>query len=308
VTTSSPRSHASADNDALGRRLLVAAAIAALLAVVVYLVAVRTALGQRFDNAALLGAFAQRPSTRLGDESTLRHITADSFALVLLVLVAIGVLRRRPRLGIGVAVAAAVAVLATRVLRTLVLHRPLLVHSDSLSPANTFPSGHTATALSCALALVVVSPPAWRGVAAVLAGSYAWLTAAAVQTAGWHRPSDAIGAALLAFAALAVVAAVLAVTRPVGSGRPVGHVPAFAVLAVVWLVAATFSLFNAIRVLRFLVDNADTRSPTPHVLDAAYLFSVNLTVVVVVTLLVALLALLGNHDLDEPRPATRRHG
>jgi membrane-associated phospholipid phosphatase len=284
----------------LCRRLLLAAATSALLAVIVYVLAVHTSLGQRFDNAALLGAHGQRNTTRVGDISLLKRITVDTFAGALIVIAVLGFVRKRPRLGVALAASAAIAVVATHFLRTTLLHRPYLVRSDAFYPANTFPSGHTATALGCALALVVVSPPAWRGISAVLAGSYAWITAAAVQTAGWHRPSDAIGAALLAFATVALIAAGLAAWRPTGSGRRFGHLPAFAVLGVVWLVAGTLSVLNAARVLHFLVGHADALTPTQRVLDEAYLCSVNLTVVVVVTLLATLLIILGPHDLDQP--------
>jgi membrane-associated phospholipid phosphatase len=284
----------------LGRRLVVAAVVAAALATLVYLLLVHSALGQRFDNAVLLGSREQQNSTRLLDESILQRITGDSFAVVLAILVLFGLARRRLRLGIGVAVAAAIAVIATDLLRRVLLHRPQLVHSDVLYPVNTFPSGHTATAISCALALVVVSPPAWRGISAVIAGSYACFTAAAVQTAGWHRPSDAIGAALLGFAAISLVAAVIAIRRPVGSGRRIGHLPAFVILGLVWLVAGALSVVNAARVLRFLADHADTFNPTPAILNDAYQFSVNLTIVVVVSLIATLLVLLGPADLDEP--------
>jgi membrane-associated phospholipid phosphatase len=287
-------------NARLTRRLLIGAAVTAVLAALVYLVLVHSVLGQRFDNAALLGAREQQPTTKATDVSMLQRISADSFAVVLAILVLLGLLRRRPRLGVGVALAAAIAVIATHVMRTSVLGRPLLVRSDAFYPSNTFPSGHTVTALACALALVVVSPPAWRGISAVLAGSYASFTAAAVQTAGWHRPSDAIGAAFLGFAAMAVVAAILAGWRPVGAGRRYAHLPAFALLGTAWLVAATLGAINAVRVLHFLANHADTFNPTPAILNNAYQFSVDLTIVVVVSLLGTLLILLGPYDLDEP--------
>jgi membrane-associated phospholipid phosphatase len=290
----------------LPRRLIIAAAVSAVLAAAVYVLLVHTALGQRFDNAALLGARQQQASTRVTDISILQRITADSFAVVLAILVGLGLIRRRPRLGVGVALAAAIAVVGTDVLRKVVLDRPSLVGSDASFPSvNTFPSGHTATAIACALALVVVSPPAWRGISAVLAGSYAWFTAAAVQTAGWHRPSDAIGAAFLGFAAVAVVAAIVAAWRPIGSGRRIAHFPALAVLGVVWLVAGTASALNGARVLRFLADHSDSLGTTPAIRSDAYHLSVNLTIVVVVSLLATLLILLGSTDLDEPGLARR---
>jgi membrane-associated phospholipid phosphatase len=199
-----------------------------------------------------------------------------------------------------VAVAAGVSVIGTDVLRKAILTRPALVHSDLVAAVNTFPSGHTAAAISCAFALVVVSPPAWRGISAVVAGSYAWFTAAAVQTAGWHRPSDAIGAALLGFAVVALLAAVVASRRPVGEGTRYWHVPAFGLLGVVWLGAGALSALYAVRVLRFLASHSDSLQLTRAILDDAYQFSVNLTVVVVVSLLMLLLMLLGRHDLDQP--------
>jgi membrane-associated phospholipid phosphatase len=284
----------------LTRRLVVAAVISALVCAAVYVLLVHTALGQRFDNAALAGSEQQVGTAKLTEESILRRITGDSFAVVLGLIVLFGLVRRRPRLGIAVALAAGAAVVGTDLLRKVILTRPTLVHSDVVFPVNTFPSGHTATAISCALALVVVSPPSWRGISAIIAGSYAWFTAAAVQTAGWHRPSDAIGAAFLGFAAIALLAAVIAAWRPVGYGKRFGHVPAFVVLGVVWLAAAAYSAINALRVMRFLANHADTLSPTRAILSDAYHFSIGLTIVVVISLLGTLLLLLGRADLDEP--------
>lgn len=272
--------------------------MSALCAAVVYVLFVRTGLGQRFDNAALAGSYQQLPSARAADISWLQRITADSFALVLVILAAIGVARRRPRLGIAAAFSAGIAVVGTDLLKYDVLARPYLVRSDYLLRPNTFPSGHSATAIACAFALVVVCPPRWRGVAAVVAGSYGWLTAAQVQTAGWHRPSDAIGAAFVAFTAVTLVAAAVALWRPTAPYRRSRHVVAFAVLGLVWLVAAAITALDMARVLHFLVTHADALSYTSAIQDDAYQISVNLTVVVVVTLLIALLALIGRQDLD----------
>ena len=196
-----------------------------------------TSLGQRFDNAALSGSHLQHWKTRAKDISQLQQISADSFAVVLMLIAVVGILRRRPRLGIAAARAAASRGGGDRLLKNYVLTRPELAH-DSLITANTFPSGHTATAIACALALVLVTPPRWRGAAAVIGGSYAWITAAQVQTAGWHRPSDAVGAALLGFAAVATVAALLSRWRPSGYVEGTRHRIALAVLGVVWLAAA----------------------------------------------------------------------
>jgi membrane-associated phospholipid phosphatase len=279
-------------------RLLVAAALATALAAMVYLVFVHTSLGQRFDNAALVGSQLGHASTRENDVTQLQRISADSFAVVLAAIAVLGIIRRRPRLGISAAVAAAIAVIGTDVLKNHLLSRPDLV-AGALSN-NTFPSGHTATAIACALALVMVTAPRWRGLAAVIAGSYAWITAAQVQTAGWHRPSDAIGAALLGFAAVATVAALLSRWRPSGYVERSRHLVSLSVLSVIWLAGAAIAGLEAIRVLHYLAAHDPSLTLTSGIERDAYHFSVGVTVVVVVSMLMLLLVLLRGHDFDEP--------
>jgi hypothetical protein len=299
ATGSAPTTAATAEH--LSRRLTIAAATALVLAALIYLVAVHTALGHRFDNAALLGSQSQRWSVRVADMNRLRRITADSVAAVLAVVVLIGLLRRRPRLAITAALAGGLAVVITDLLRVHLLERHALVASDAVVAAmNTYPSGHTAATVGSAMALVLVVGAAWRGLAAVVAGSVGWATAADVQSAGWHRPSDAVGAALIAFAAATLGAAVLTRWRPVGTGRRTTLVPGLVALGIVWVGSAAISALNAARVLRFLVGHPDAVPPTAAIRADAYQLSVNLTVVVVVTLLAVLLVLLGRYELDQP--------
>lgn len=284
----------------LARRLLVAAGICVALAATTYLLMVRTRLGQRFDNAALLGSQQQAKSSRLHDIFFLERIRAGTFVVVLIAIALVGIARRRPRMGLAMAFAAFIAVVGTDLAKDQILTRPRLVLTDTVLRGNTFPSGHTATAIGCALALVVLSPPAIRGVVAILAGSYSWIVAADVQTAGWHRPSDAIGASLLAFATVAVVTAALSWRRPISSGSRIGHVLAYPVLGLVWIGAGLVTVLNASRALAILVTTADTPRPRGALLNEAYQFSVNLTVLVVVSLLIVLLLLLDKRDLDAP--------
>jgi membrane-associated phospholipid phosphatase len=271
-----------------------------------YVLMVRTTLGQRFDNAALLGSQQQSLSSRVHDYFFLERIRAGTFAVVLVVIALIGIVRRRPRAGVAIAIAACLATVLTDAAKKGLLTRPFLVPTDVIRPVNSFPSGHTATAIGCALALVVLSPPAIRGIVAILAGWYSWVVAADVQTAGWHRPSDAIGAALVAFATIAVVAAVVAWWCPMGTGRRTGHWVAYPVLAAVGVVSSILTALNASRGLRILTSTQDSATPRPALLNDAYQFSVSLTVVVVVILLIVLLLVLGKYDLDEPRPRPGR--
>jgi membrane-associated phospholipid phosphatase len=277
--------------------LLIAAAVSIVALAVGYVLMVRTSIGQRFDHAAALGALQQNPSQAAADRNSLQRITGDSFAVVLAVIVAIGALRRRLLLGICAAVAAASAVLLTDFLKDVVLTRPYL--TLQVPPAvNTFPSGHTATAVASAMALVLVCPPRWKGVAAVFAGTYGWLTAAEVQTAGWHRPSDAMGGALVAFATVCTGAGLLARYRPV-SRRPTGHHrPAHIAMGLVGTLMAALSAIGLVVVLEYLHAHTLYGAAASHTRNTAYTTGVALTVAVVIALLMVLLALLGRVDLD----------
>jgi hypothetical protein len=288
----------------VSRRLVISAAVAITLAAIIYLLLVQTSLGHRFDDAALRGSSLQ--VDRSADIGFLNHVTAANFLIVLLVIAGFGLVRRRIWLGLTAAGCALAAVVGTDLLKDHVLTRPILVLSDTYYTPNTFPSGHTATAVACALALVIVSPPAWRGITAVVAGSIGWIIAADVQTVGWHRPSDALGAALLCFAVVALGAAFLARVRPVSTGRRIGHLPSFLALGAVWIYNAAVAALNAVRVLRYLHAHADIAKPTLTVQNDAYQFGVHLTVAVVVTLLAALLVLLGPYDLDARKSQVAR--
>lgn len=278
----------------LAMRLILAAVAGGVAMIVCYLLMVRTTLGERFDRAAYLGALGQNSTVVAVNTTLLQHITADSFSLVLVIIVVVGLVRRRLLLGLAAAFGAGAAVLVTHVLKDHVLASSFLGRPDTF---NTFPSGHTATAVACAMALVLVAPPAWRGLAAVTAGAYGWITAAQVQSAGWHRPSDAIGAACVAFASITAVASALAWTRPVerSPGRP--YVWAQVVLGAVAVTAAVIAGWDLARVLRILrLHSSSADSASVHHL--AYLTGLAMTVDVVVLLLMALLALLGRVELD----------
>jgi len=280
----------------LARRLALCSVLAVAAAALCYLVMVRTSLGQRFDNAAYLGAQDQVASLAAGSSSDLRRITADSLAVVLAGLVLLGALRHRLLRGLGAAFAAGVAVVGTHVLKLDILTRPALNGLVYAAP-NTFPSGHTATAVACAMALVLVAPPRWRGPAAVVAGAYGWVTAAQVQTAGGHQPSDAVGAALLAFAAVTGVGALLAWYRPVTPPSGRGHRVSQSALGVVAAAALAVCAWGFVEVLGYLSGHAQGwRVPAGFRYDA-YITGVAVTVEVVVVLLMILLALVGRPDL-----------
>jgi hypothetical protein len=178
---------------------------------VTYWVAVRTALGQRVDDAALIGRSAV-PGDLVEDAWTiLDTMGMASLGAASLAVVAVALVRRRPSLAWAAGVVLLGSNLTTQALKHAVLTRPELGVDGVLKPFNTLPSGHATVAISVAVALVIVVPPRHRAVTAVLGSLFATAVGIAVVTAGWHRPSDSVAAWFVvgfwAAAALAVVTA-----------------------------------------------------------------------------------------------------
>jgi len=166
----------------------------------VYLVAVCTRIGQSAENALIVGyadqarvfkiLYSVGPPPLKGEWATL---------LIGLALIAtITVVRRRWVDGC-LALSVAVATMgATEVLNRYVLPRPDLSDAPRSLTSASFPSGHVAIVAGLTLGAVLISSPRTRGY--VLAAGTLWVavTAAAVQALYWHRPSDVLGATLLA--------------------------------------------------------------------------------------------------------------
>jgi membrane-associated phospholipid phosphatase len=273
-------------------RLAAAAVLGCVATALCYVLLVHTSAGQRLDDAAYYGA-VHASSHHFGFMDTqLERIDERSLKLVMLAMFAIGALRGRPILGIGGALVAGGPVAAAHVLRYHVLnHSPFVVGS---AIGNTFPSDHAVAAVGGAMAAVLVSPPWLRGLAAILGGVFAAAVAAQVQVIGWHRASDSIGAALLAFAFASAVAAVLALTRP-GRARPQKrHWWAQGVLATASIVVIALGVVSA-------AQGEATRGGVGSLAGQhhAYLAGLDVTIGIVGLLLTALLLLLGDADFDD---------
>jgi membrane-associated phospholipid phosphatase len=200
----------------LGLAAAAAAGVAAL-----YLVAVRTTVGQRIDDAARgnLGD-AGWSRAREATSDLLDTISVTSLALLGAAIMAIALARGRPRLAIGAGVLVLGANVTTQVMKAG-LSRPDLV-STPLAP-QSYPSGHVTVAMSLAMALMLVAPPALRWPATLVGCAYAMGVGVAVIALDWHRPSDVVGAYLVCVAWTALVAAALAAAgrRELGaSDRP----------------------------------------------------------------------------------------
>ena len=147
------------------RRLLVLGAMALVAFLLIYLLAVQTEIGQRADQAAFKGGTQtpQRAQDAAGD--LLRIVSVGGLVISILLLGGVAALRRRPSL---IAVPAAVigaTMISVEVLKHLVLQRPLLLAAPEFV-SNTYPSGHTAVAISIGLSAVLVSPPRLRSLVA----------------------------------------------------------------------------------------------------------------------------------------------
>ncbi|MFJ1611171.1 phosphatase PAP2 family protein [Streptomyces sp. NPDC088249] len=95
----------------------------------------------------------------------------------------------------------------------------------------SFPSGHVAIAAGLALGAVLVASPRSRPYVAAAGALWLAVTAAAVQALYWHRPSDALGATLLACAAYAVATRLLPPTLPGAAPDPLPRRRALPALA-----------------------------------------------------------------------------
>jgi membrane-associated phospholipid phosphatase len=276
-------------------RLVLASVLGCIATALCYFLVVHTSAGQRLDNAAYYGA-VHAGSQHFGFlDAPLERIDEKSLKLVMLAIFAIGVLRRRPILGVGGALVAGGPVAAAHVLRYHVLdHYPFVAAS---AIGNTFPSDHTAAAVGCAMAAVLVSPPWLRGFVAILGGVFAAAVAAQVQVVGWHRASDSIGASLLAFVFASAVAGVLAWTRPGRARKQSSHWWALAVMATVSIVAIALGADSAAQGIA-TVGGVASPSGQHH----AYLAGLDVTIGTVALLLAALLLLLGDADFDEGWP------
>jgi hypothetical protein len=73
---------------------------------------------------------------------------------------------------------------------------------------------------------------------AVVAGAFGWIVSVQVEIVSWHSPSEVIGGALLAFAAVTGVAGLLAWFRPVEHQALRYESVSLAVLGVVGILAA----------------------------------------------------------------------
>ncbi|GIK76454.1 MAG: hypothetical protein BroJett022_01440 [Actinomycetes bacterium] len=165
---------------------------------------VRTYWGQRLDEHAFVGHdfFTSREAQA---DSFLRIVSVGSLLLATTLVAAVAVIRRRPRLALLAAASIVGSILCTEVLKHLILERPAIIGSGIVD--NSYPSGHTTVGMAVAVAAMLVVPRRLLLPTALGAGLFGSAFGVAVVAAGWHRPSDAVGAFCVVIAVAALCAA-----------------------------------------------------------------------------------------------------
>ena len=198
----------SADSDDVDRRardFVKVAVLAGVVVVLVYLLAVQTSWGQTWDDSAVIERVKAGKKQIGRAKEVLETIRLPLLIAALALVVIIGVWRKKLRAGIAAVTVFAGTVLLAELMKIL-LPRPVLSDLESqvkFDGLNTFPSGTTTVATSLVLAIMLVCSARVRPWIAIVGVVWAATVAWGVLAAGWHRPSDAIGAVVLTTACFA---------------------------------------------------------------------------------------------------------
>jgi membrane-associated phospholipid phosphatase len=264
----------------------------------VYLLAVWTAPGQRFEDAVLRAAdLVTGSAEQTRALNTLDAITVPSVVAAVVLVLLISLLRRRPFLGwLSVGMIAA-AVVTTEVFQHF-LERPVLLAHGDRREDQSFPSGHAAVAMSLMCAVVLVVPYRFRGLVLFLTSLWAASVGVATVTANWHRPSDTIGAGLIVIGYASAAVAVLARSgkvRQTALGTPVGRALR-GLLAGAYAAVAALAFAVAAAVVGVVLNASDRGDTGTAMLLAGRSLALSGSAAVAV----ALLTLLRNVDLGAP--------
>jgi len=231
------------------RRLLLGALLFAILLVIGYFVFVSTSWGHQIDDDAYFGREAlSRKVIRL-DSAILDRVSKAEVLLAGIVLLVIAAIRRCIFVGLIAVLGLGCAVAGAEVLKHSLPWRALVSEDGLLEKRfqiDTYPSGHATLGTSLALSFLLVSSSRWRPWLAVAAGCMSAAFATGVLFAGWHRPSDALGA--LAWSGLCMSVAGAVAVRLRGQPRAAIAQPGHAIFgslgcgilvaAATWLIAA----------------------------------------------------------------------
>jgi hypothetical protein len=188
-----------------------------------------------------------------------------------------------------------------------VLDRPDLgVHEDAHEMSNWFPSGHATVAMSLAIALVLVVSANVRGWAALGGFAYATLVGAGTVTAGWHRPSDVIGAYLVVATWAGASVAALLWAEGAERARPSALVERAPTLSPFLAGLGIGVLIGAMLAVAATLVAARTHQLDAVELSGAYAAAIAVIAGAALVLLVLFVATLRGVSLDPPHVADAR--
>jgi membrane-associated phospholipid phosphatase len=279
---------------------------------VIYLVAVWTVPGQRFEDAVLRAADRVAGSAEQARALDILGPIGQTTVLVAVTIVfLIAAVRRQPFVGaVAVGVIAASIIIAEGIQHFA--ERPILLAHGYRREDQSFPSGHTTVAMSVMCALVMVTPYRHRGMAVLLTSVGAAGVGLATVTASWHRPSDTIGADLIAVGCACAGVAVLAVCGRVREATPPSPVERLLrrLLAGAYAVGGAVALAVAVVLVLVALDASGAHPSDPHPSDPhsggadMLVAGGSLALAGSAAVALALLALLRHVDLGAP-PADR---
>ncbi|MFG2226036.1 phosphatase PAP2 family protein [Streptomyces sp. NPDC048644] len=188
----------------------------------VYLLAVCTPFGQAAENSLVVGFADDARIFPWAQSLGPPPLTAEYATLIVgvVLLAVVAAVRRRPLAGAAAVAVAVVTLGATELLNKAVLPRPDLSHAPGNLVEASFPSGHVAIAAGLVAGALLIASPRTRPYVAAAGALWLAVTAAAVQALYWHRPSDALGATLLACACYALATRLLPSVAPEARTRP----------------------------------------------------------------------------------------
>lgn len=282
-----------------------ASGLALVAAACCYVLLDLTSLGQSYEDGAYLGAELSPLHFRHESDHMAHLVTICSFAALVLVIAALGLFCQRRALGLRAGAAACVATMLVEIGKRWLLPRPPLSNPLKAAPGvATFPSGHAAIATAGGMALILVVPPARRWQATVAASCYAVAVGTLVQIAPWHRPSDVIGADLIAFAVMSLAARMLLRTEVLAfEERRVAHRRLMGLFASAGLVAVAVGFWGLSRSLLWLAKPTQHTLASPSVAAVAHWGGVALTAgvgLILVLLFSLIMDVTSRHDMRLP--------
>ena len=168
-------------------------------------------------DVAILHGFTglDRPSVSRGLEVIGRAVDPLPYALAGLACIAVAIARRRAWRALAVGTVLVATGLTAQALKHVFAEQRFAAWlGRGQIDAASWPSGHATAVMTLALCAVMVAPPTWRGLTALLCGACAIAVAYATLGLAWHYPSDVLAGFLLAGLWVSLAVAVLQRVEP----------------------------------------------------------------------------------------------